>query len=81
MKIEAVTKSCGINGGPEVWVRVLSSEVLDWPSVERRLNEGQLAMLEALGERTISYYPHSPIPEEREAHGFMCDDWWVWSAR
>lgn len=80
MKIEAVSKASGLNGGREVWVRVLSNEVLDWPSVERRLDEEQLAMLADLGKKAMSYFPHSPIPEERDEHGYLCDDFWVWAA-
>lgn len=80
MKIEAVSKSSGLGGGREVWFRVYSNEVLDWPSVEAKLNDGQRAMLENLGKRTLAYFPHSPTSEEREEHGYLVDDWWVWSA-
>lgn len=81
MKIEAIGKSSGLHGGREVWVHVFSNEVMDWPSVEAKLDAGQLAMLENLGDkRTLSYYPHSPDADEREEHGYPFEDFWVWSA-
>lgn len=80
VQIEATNKYKGLNGGREVWVRVYSDEVLDWPSVEAKLTQGQMDMLEHLGRRTVQYFPHSPVPEERQDHGYMCDDFWVWSA-
>jgi hypothetical protein len=84
MRIEAVSKSGGLSlsGKREVWVRVLSNEVHDWSRVQDKLNAEQAAMLDALGiGRKLAYYPHSPIPEEREEHGYNVDDHWVWSAK
>ena len=83
MRIEASSKSeaVSLSGRREVWVHVLSNEVHDWSRVQDKLSADQAAMLDALGGgRKLSYYPHSPIPEEREEHGYNCDDWWVWSA-
>lgn len=80
MKIEATSKAKGLNGGPEVWFHVYSHEAMDWPSVEKNLDDGQRAMLENLGKRTLAYFPHDPTSEEREEHGFLCEDFWVWSA-
>ena len=83
MRIEAVSKSTGVSlsGKREVWVRVLSNEVYDWGRVQAKLSADQAAMLEGLGlGRKLSYFPHSPVPEEREDHGYNVDDFWVWSA-
>lgn len=80
VKIEAINKTTGLNGGREVWFHVFSNEVMDWPSVEAQLDDGQRAILENLGKRTLAYFPHDPTSEEREEHGYLCDDWWVWSA-
>lgn len=80
MNIEAVSKGSGLNGGREVWVHVYSDEVHDWPSIEAKLDDGQRAMLENLGKRSLSYFPHSPTGEEREEHGYRFEDWFVWAA-
>ena len=81
MKIEAVSKASGLNGGREVWVRVLSNEVHDWPSVAKKMGGPQAAMLDALGiGRALSYFPHNPTGEEREEHGYSFEEFWVWRA-
>lgn len=80
MQIETTNKYTGLNGGREVWVRVYSDEVVDWRAVQAKLTEGQAAMLENLGKRTMSYFPHSPTPAEREDHGWLCEDWFVWAS-
>lgn len=78
MKIETISKSTGLNGGPEVWVHVFSNDVLDWPRIEKALTDEQRAQLEALGPRALSYYPHTAVQEEREEHGFSFEDFFVW---
>lgn len=80
VQIEATNKYKGLNGGREVWIRVYSDEVLDWPSVEAKLTQGQMDMLNHLGRRTLSYFPHSPTREEREEHGYAFEDHWVWAS-
>ena len=80
MKIEAVSKDQGLHGGREVWFHVFSHEVYDWPSIEKLLSDEQRRQLDDLGPRTLSYYPHSPLPEEREEHGYLCEDFFVWSS-
>ena len=80
MRIEVKSKDAGLNGGPEVWVRVLSNDVHDWPSIEAKLSGPQRAMLNALGNRTLSYFPHRPTAEERAEHSYSFEDWFVWQA-
>lgn len=80
VQIETTNKYVGLNGGREVWVRVYSDEVLDWPKVEARLSQGQRDMLDHLGRRTVSYFPHHPTAEEQAEHGHIFEDWWVWAA-
>lgn len=79
MKIEMTSKTAGLNGGPEVWVRVFSNEVLDWPRVEKLLSEEQASDLAALGPKKLSYFPHTTTAEERAEHGYSFEEFWVWA--
>lgn len=81
MKIEAVSKDQGLHGGREVWFHVFSQDVLDWPTIERNLSESQRAQLMDLGDRQLDYYPHNPLPEEVEEHGYPFEEFWVWSKK
>jgi hypothetical protein len=79
LKIEAVSKDEGLHGGPEVWFHVFSNEVLDWPRIEKKLTDEQRALLAGLGlNKQLHYYPHNPLPEEIEEHGFSFEEFWVW---
>lgn len=82
MKIEVSSKGPGtsLSGKSEVWVHVFANEMHDWPSIEKKLSDEQRAMLDGLGRRTLAYFPHNPLPEEREEHGYLCDDWFVWAS-
>ena len=80
VKIETVSKAQGLNGGPEVWVRVFANEMLDWSRVEAMLSDDDKVALSALGPKKLSYYPHNTTAEERAEHGYSFDEWWVWSA-
>jgi hypothetical protein len=81
VKIEVVSKNSdlSLSGKREVWVHVFANEMHDWPSIEAKLNATQRAMLQDLGQRTLSYYPHTPDREEREEHGYMFEDFFVWA--
>ena len=82
VKIDAVSKDQGLHGGREVWFHVFSNEVLDWPTVEKNLSDEQRADLVALGlNRKLHYYPHNPLPEEIEDHGYSFEEFWVWSEK
>lgn len=80
VKIETVSKTQGLNGGPEVWVHVFSNETLDWPRIEALLSDNQKVALAALGPKTLSYFPHNPTAEEKAEHGFLFDEFWVWAS-
>lgn len=84
MQIEAVSKSSdtSLSGKREVWFRVFSSEVLDWPSIQAKLSQEQADMLATLGvSKQLAYFPHTVTAAEREDHGYDYDEFWVWSAR
>lgn len=81
MKIEAVHKDqdASLHGGREVWFHVFSNDVLDWPTIEKNLSESQRVLLMGLGDqRQLHYYPHNPLPEEVEEHGYSFEEFWVW---
>lgn len=75
MRIEVTRNPDGLHGGPEVWVRVLSSEVQDWPRIEAKLNEEDAQAIAGLDLKR--YLPHVPTQEERAEHGYLSEDWWI----
>lgn len=78
MNLEVNTTSEGLFGGPEVWIKVQSNEVIDWPTVEEHLAEDAQEAIKALGPRRLHYYPHRLTKDERAESGFMFEDYWVW---
>lgn len=79
-QIEVTAQPEGLHGGPEVWVRVLSNSVVDWPEVERSLTEAQKEVLKPTARRPIDYYPHLVTAEETAEHGMSYEDWWIFTA-
>lgn len=78
MHIEVTERSAGLHGGPEVWVKVLSAEVLDWPRVAAKLGEDDTQALR--GKSLLRYIPHHVTEEERMEHGYLVEEWFVWGA-
>ena len=78
--IESFGQAEGLHGTPEVWVRVLSNSVVDWPDVERALNDAQREILKPSPRQPLNYYPHLVTPEEKAEHGFSLEDWWIFTA-
>lgn len=76
MRIEVSRKSTGLKGGPEVWVRVLSNEVVDWPAVAAKLDQGTRDLVAGA---TLTYYPHLVTAEERDEHDYRFEDWFTWA--
>ena len=81
MFIEVFDQSEGLHGGPEVWVKVLSNTVIDWPDVERALTPEQSEILKpGLQCGPVGYHPHLVTVEEKAEHGYMLEDWWIFNA-
>ena len=78
--IEVFEQSEGLHGGPEIWVRVLSNTIVDWPSVECQLTDEQKNSLFLVNRRPLDYYPHMVTAEEKSEHGFSFEDWWTFTA-
>ena len=78
--VEVFGQPEGLHGGPEVWVRVLSSTVVDWPEVEKSLTREQREILKPSRRNPINYYPHLVTSEEKAEHGYSLEDWWVFTA-
>jgi hypothetical protein len=77
MRIEVIDQPEGLRGEHEVWVKVLANSAVDWPQVQNSLSEDQREVL-AGGPKSPSYYcPHLVTPEEREEHGYLTEDWFV----
>lgn len=80
MLVEVFDQPEGLNGGPEVWVKVLSNSVVDWPDVERRLSPEQAEILKPSIRRPIGYHPHLVTADEKAEHGMAYEDWFIFTA-
>lgn len=76
VRIEVSRQPVGVYGNPEVWVRVLSTEVVDWPTVASKLDPATLVDLQG---KSMAYYPGHPDKDEQDTHGWLVEDIWVWS--
>jgi len=79
VRIEVTKQPEGLCGGPEVWVRVLSTEVLDWPRIESKLGEEDIQAIK--GKSLLRYLPHHVTEEERVDHAYSFEDWFIWGVR
>ncbi len=79
VRIEVTETVDGLHGGPEVWVKVLSAEVLDWPRVADKLDEEDHQALR--GKSLLRYIPHYVTEEERMEHGCLVEEWFIWGVR
>jgi len=77
MRIEVFNQSEGLHGEPEVWVKVLSNTVVDWPDVERALTSEQFEVVQPRYRKPIGYHPHLVTAEEKVEHGYSLEDWFI----
>jgi hypothetical protein len=81
MQIEVFVQSEGLHDGPEVWVKVLSNTVVDWPDVQAGLTAEQEELLKpSPARRPIDFHPHLVTAEEKADHGYSYEDWWIFTA-
>lgn len=80
MEIEVFEQAEGLRGGREIWVRVLSNSVVDWPQVKSNLDAEQAELMSKASVLAPSgYFPHHPSLEERADHGYRFEDWWTFA--
>lgn len=81
MKIEVFEvcdgEASSISGEREVWVKVLSNEVHDWPEVKAALTDEQAEAMCGAKVRPHTYYPHLVSADEKAEHGYAMEDWFV----
>jgi hypothetical protein len=75
--IEVFDQNEGLHGDHEVWVKVLSNTVADWPEVKKRLTDAQEAVMKGTSSLPFKYYVHMVTPEEKAEHGYSFEDWWI----
>ena len=74
MEIVVFGQQDGLNGGPEVWVRVQADELLDWPRVKDKLGAADAATLQLCHPLPVSYHPS--LLEGGDT-GYKYEDWWI----
>lgn len=77
MKIEITvaedTRSL-VDGRPELWLRVLSNELVDLGRAKLALNDEQRELLAQYNEKPVSYYPD--IDDQ-----YPYADWWIFQKK
>lgn len=81
LRIEVIEAEVPLGpGGPEVWLRVLSRDLVDLPTVLGRLSTDQRTMMADCEAEPYRYFPGRP-EEDELAEGFANDDYWVFRVR
>lgn len=78
VNIEVTITDEGLHGGREIWFKVQSNEVVDWPRVEAKLDESEAQLLKDLGRRKLFWHPDERTPEEKAASPFTFEEFWIW---
>ena len=81
MLVEVTEQPEGLQGKSEVWVRVLSDTVVDWPEVKRQLTVEQREAMSLASEKPIAHNPDSRTDAERLADGYKYEDFFIFSVR
>lgn len=76
VQIDVFEQAEGLHGGKEVWVKVLSNEVMDLLDVKSKLTKEQHGAIASM--RLAGYHPHLVTDDERDEHGYRFEDWWTW---
>lgn len=79
MQIQVIQQESGLNGGREVWIKVMSNSAPTLPDVKQALGDQWRDAGLLPTQQPISYYPHFPTKEERDEHGCTREDWWVFA--
>lgn len=77
LRIELFEQAQGLLGGREMWIKVLSNQVMDLPTILEHLAPEDRARLN--GMKMTQYHPHAPTDEEREEHSYLVEDWFIYT--
>lgn len=61
----------------EVWVKAMTNQMMDWPRIKAGLSKEQAAVVGEASSQPLKYYPHMVTADEREEHGYMFEDWFI----
>jgi len=75
VEIEVFAQPEGLHGQPEVWVRIQTDELLDWPRYRAALNESQAKVVAGCVERPIGYHP--ALLEGGDANPHRYEEWFI----
>lgn len=80
MNITVIQQEQGLND-PEVWVKIESNSLVDWPTAKSHLSESQRNTLASAELVPCAYYPDSRTAAERTESGFEFEDFFVFRVR
>lgn len=77
MKIELseATDAEALGGTPELWMRVLSDELVDLPRALAALSDEDRATFSRYFRQPDAYYPALGL--EGDDHGYAHESWWI----
>lgn len=75
MEISVFDQAEGLHGQPEVWVKIQTDNLLDWPRYRAALAPAQAKLLENCESLPCGYHPHFAQPNENPSHKF--EEWFV----
>lgn len=75
MEIDVFEQAEGLSGRPEVWVKIQTDELLDWPRYRAKLDAAQAQLLDECPVLPSAYHPHFPQPDETPVYRY--EEWFV----
>ena len=75
MEIEVFSQSEGLHGEPEVWVRIQTNELLDWPRYKLALDEAHAKVVADCVTQPIGYHP--ALLEGGDNNPYRYEEWFI----
>ena len=81
VELHEANDAVALGGTPELWMRVLSDQLLDLPTVVKALDPDQGEVFAGYQPKPSRFIPGGPYDEDGPDHDFAFEDWWVFRKR
>lgn len=79
IELHEANDAVALGGTPELWMRVLSDQLLDLPTAVGQLDQEQREVFAGYDPTPTRYVPCGS--EGDEGDGFAHEDWWIFPKR